>query len=824
MAVTLVGTVASQAVCAAVEWNRLESLPPVATLAAVICTAAVFIAVSFFKPLSLSYRAAIITIYPYLVITAVMYFIDADNWICCALVACATISIIAQNRWLVFEAYIFGIAVFAVTLICNQYDEKFKNVIDFFYFDVYIYHFAVVVAYLLTVWINQQNKRLQVQTEFAESAARSRSDFIANINHEIRTPLNAILGFCSFLHRSKLQPTEQEYIAGIRSASQSLIAIVNNILDLAKVESGKFEIIPVQYDVMSFCNDLVNTLMDRFTDKPVRFLIEIDPALPQVLVGDELRIRQVVTNFVSNAAKFTKRGFVRLSFSGVVSNDRLLLHVSVQDTGSGVKYSDLPKLFSTFQQIDTKRNRKTEGSGLGLVICKNFINLMNGTVYVNTAWGEGSTFSFVVPQEFGTIREPIIPRSEISQYYVAVLESDPYFLEQWERLFSGLKINYKLSSSPIDFFALIHSHLFTHYFITEEIYSKMSKELSVMDVNIILIIRYNTRVDVSFSVPYIRRPIHSRKLWDVLLGGGTVGAVSGLKARSFIAPEAEILVVDDNAINLKIAEGLLKPYECRVTCVASGEQAIEMIKHHFYDLVMMDHMMPDMDGVETVGIIRSIEGEYFRTVPIISVTANVMSGVQDMFLAAGFNSFVPKPIEPAVLEKMLLEFVPNKKILYGENTARNAAEEPAVDSDYEVLSSIIKNGGKLQEKGADNKEAESAPPVNLLDSALGLKYTGGSSEIYTSLLQDFTAAAPNTLQKIRTLFETKDWSNFTIEVHAVKSISKTFGAMPLHKLSLELERAGKEGNERLISEKIEEYLTLYAETVVRIHQYLEHTP
>ncbi|MDR3233905.1 MAG: response regulator [Planctomycetaceae bacterium] len=808
--VVLTVTIISQCVFVAVEWNRIGSYFNVPAAVIIILSDIVCLGLAFFKPFPIAYRAAIILLVPYITVVLSLSWCPCGGWVAgTAMIACA-VCLHAPNTWMILETYTLGLIVIAAAVFNSWTDGTLKDIGSLIFFDAYLFNVLSLVVYSLHRFRGNQQKQLYRQTKAAELAVKARSDFLANINHEMRTPMNAILGLSSFLLKSELPALEYGYVTDIRSASQTLLTLINNVLDIAKVEAGKFEIIPVQYEVMSLINDIVSTVNVRFANTPVRFFVTLDPDLPNVLVGDEVRIQQVILNFISNAVKFTKRGFVSLTLRGIVSNERLLLYVSVHDTGSGIKEADVQKLFGLFQQVDTKRNRVAAGSGLGLAISRNLIEMMNGTVYVETAWGEGSTFSFVVPQEFGTVLQPLVPVNDMRQYRLAVLETDPYALERWEQMLESLNISYRLSTSPIDFLSSVHSKRFTHYFVCEGLYAKVSRELKEKNLSAVLLLRHDTKVDDSHNVSYLRSPIHSYKLWQILCGikDDALKPHAIASTYSFTAPECRILVVDDNKLNLKIAAGLLEPYKIIVRTCESGKECLEEIKYNFFDVIMMDHMMPEMDGFETVANIRTIEGKYFKTIPIILVTANTVSGVEETCLASGFNGFIAKPIETAVLEKVLLQWLPKKKVLI-QHTSTESDITPEPDA-------AVKS--ELEAEPEEKKQQK----VNLLDAATGLKYTGGNREIYVSLLYDFASAAPGAIAKIRKIFAEKQWQSFTIEVHAVKSISKTFGAMPLHTLSLEMEHAGKEGNEFFIAQHIEEYLALYAETAVRVHHYLEH--
>jgi CheY-like chemotaxis protein/HPt (histidine-containing phosphotransfer) domain-containing protein len=551
----------------------------------------------------------------------------------------------------------------------------------------------------------------------------------------------------------------------------------------------------------------------RFIDKPIHFFLDIDPKLPQVLVGDEIRIRQIIINLISNALKFTKAGFVRLSMKGIQANDRLLLYVSVQDTGQGIKENDRKNLFGVFGPVDT---RSTEGTGVGLAISRNFVQMMNGTIYVDTVWGKGSTFSFVVPQEFGTSRTPLVQinRNDEGQHRVAILETGHELSDQWAIPMRQLKIDFKITSKPIEFVTMLHTNNFSHYLIAEELYEKMKDDLSRVTVNLIIIIKQNTRINSDFELPYLRRPVYSQTLYTAL-NGGEINVESAACQKQFTAPTALILVVDNNEMNIKTAEGLLECYGCQVIGASSGMEAIKAMQEQYVDLVIMDHMMPEMDGVETTKKIRALSGEYYDSVPIIAVTTNAVADGQEILREICYNDFLAKPIEPARLANVLIKWLPANKII----TTKHQTENADVESPNVPQANV--NFSRGWDAKNPNTRSGSVKTFNLLDSRTGLRYVGNEKGMYLSLLIDFIAISSEILQKIMALYEAKDWKNYAIETHALKSIARTFGALPLSEASKEMEHASKEGNETLITEMFDHYVAVFTETVQHITDYVE---
>ncbi len=626
-----------------------------------------------------------------------------------------------------------------------------------------------------------QSYSLHMSNLAIEQAAQMKSDFLANMSHEIRTPMNAVLGMVDLALREEMSPAAREYIYQIRVSGRNLLTIINDILDFSKIESGKMDIIEVAYEPLSLINDLVNIVNTRIGNKKIEFTMDICPELPQMLLGDNIRIQQIIINLLNNAIKFTKEGQVELKIQCEQKDeDTILLKVFVKDTGQGIKKEDIGKLFQSFQQVDSKRNRNIEGTGLGLAITKQLLKLMNGTISVESEYEKGSTFSFRLPQKI--VKEnQAVPKADKS-VSVGIIVENEYVRKQLERDLKKLGAVYKVLSKEQYAEALdFHFLLIEEEFLSQEIQDflvRNKKELQGL-----VIARYGR--NHTYSAPNIKvlhKPVYSLNLYSAMGFGEELGRDTGAEFDefTFVAPEARILIVDDNLVNLTVAEGLLEPLEMQIDSVESAAKAIEKIKQVRYDLIFMDHMMPGVDGVEATHIIRRLMPDYAE-VPIIALTANAVSGVKEMFLKEGMNDFVAKPIEIKDILSKLRKWLPQEKIVLAnkENMPRKT-ERP--------------QGNKIEIKGLNVEQA-----LRLL----------GSDKLFWTVLKEYYVSIEKKAKLIEKYWRSEKWKEYTIEVHALKSSSRQIGAEELSELAARLEQAGNDKNIDLIQEKTETLLSDY---------------
>ena len=533
-------------------------------------------------------------------------------------------------------------------------------------------------------------------------ANEAKSQFLANMSHEIRTPINGILGMDSVLLKECHDENLREYAKNIQSAGQSLLSIINDILDISKIESGKMEILTIRYQLFSVLNDCYNLTKIKLQNKPVSIIMQINEKLPSWLYGDEVRIRQIINNFLSNAVKYTKEGNITFELDFEEKTDeQILLVITVRDTGIGIKEEDLGKLFESFTRIEEKRNRNIEGTGLGLNLTKNLVNLMGGEVFAESTYGKGSCFTAKIPQKIADAK----PMGDFGKRY-----------QQY------------LSTSDDD------------------------------------------------------------KL-------------------SFLAPDAKILVVDDVTMNLKVVEGLLKATKIQIDTAVSGSECLECVKTTPYQMIFLDHMMPEMDGLETLEHMKNLADNPNAQTPVIMLTANAIVGAKEEYIEAGFTDYLTKPIRETELLEMILKYLPEEL--------------------------VCENGGQGIEKSQDAQDmeqpeagGEGAEPLQRLeqleglDVKTGLIYCMNEEDFYIEMLQEFLQA--DKASQLKHFLAEEDWDNYRTTVHALKSTSLTIGAAHLSGEAKALEMAAKEGNMDYIRSHHDGVMDEYKELTDHLKEILEN--
>lgn len=582
-----------------------------------------------------------------------------------------------------YGLYTGSCATGLVLLIVTVYFWTPLNRFGYDYSEIRMRYFPLVLvaisiaSYVLVRNMNQYREYHEELLKKAEAANQAKSEFLANMSHEIRTPMNSIMGLCELSLEEELSDSVRDNCQNIHVAGKNLLGIINDLLDFSKIESGRMELRPDEYELRVLLNDIIQMTMARKGQKEIEFMVDCDPNIPNQLYGDELRIRQIVINLLTNAVKFTQQGGVLLRVRYRKESYGINLMFSVTDSGIGIKKENKDKIFKSFSQVDTKKNRAIEGTGLGLSISKQLAKQMGGFIFVDSEYGKGSTFTLVIPQKV-VKTQPLAQIDENESYNILTyfeLEQNNssfaarYYAEIISNMGRELGLTYEFVSTLTEAKQSLSENIFTHLFISEVEYKKDSAFFDALTekLQVVLIVNQISQGEKYTAMRSICKPFYVSSVCDVLQGGKLhFDGRRSAERRRFVAPKAKVLIVDDNQMNLKVASGLLRPYRMKITTADSAEAAMKLLSNEAFDMIFMDHMMPGMDGVEALKHIRVMEPEWCKTVPIAALTANAVSGAREMFLNEGFCDVVAKPIEMSLFERVLQRWLPESLIEHEE--------------------------------------------------------------------------------------------------------------------------------------------------------------
>ena len=628
--------------------------------------------------------------------------------------------------------------------------------------------------------ISQRAYLLDKTVQEAAAASRVKSDFLANMSHEIRTPMNAVLGMVDLALREDMPSAAREYVTQIKVAGKNLLAIINDILDFSKIESGEMEMNEDNYQIYSVLNDAANIVTIRLGEKEIEFTMDIAADIPRVLCGDSAHLHQILINILSNAVKFTNKGNINLSVSCESwENDQVMLLFKISDTGIGIKEEDKSKLFESFQQVNASRSRNNEGTGLGLAITNQMLMLMDGNISLESEFKKGSTFYIRLPQKV-VEKMPSVPVADKKKICYILIEneySQAQIIADLERIGIECRVIDEcgcIENDKPDYLIIDKNDL------TNELVCFYEKNPAM---HCIAVADYSSRSTAMLpNVKTISKPLYALMLYNAmeLCDIQLFTDITEPDEIKFVAPTANILIVDDNTVNLTVAKGILQPLKMNIDLAENAGEAIEHLMEKEYDIIFMDHMMPEVDGIEATHMIRRIMPEY-DNMPIIALTANAVSGAREMFLAEGLSDFVAKPINFKIISSVIYKWLPKDKIV------------PVTEDDEAFI------------KTSDNEDEFSIPGLDTAGAIAGL----GSRDLYMTVLNEYFKSITPKAETIKKHYESGDIHNYTIEVHSLKSTSRQIGAMELGELAYSLEMAGKSGDMDLINAKTAEVLEMY---------------
>lgn len=638
-----------------------------------------------------------------------------------------------------------------------------------------------------------------------EEAKRAKDDFMANISHEIRTPLNSIIGIGNELLDAKVDDVTKEQLYDITVAGKNLMSLVSDILDFSELEADTIELKFEPYNITSVINDVVNMASAWNKEKNLELIVDCEANLPNSLLGDSHKIYRVILHLMNNAVKFTERGGVILFIGGRKEQYGMNLMIRVQDTGIGMRSEDVEALKNTYNQVDSRRDRKYGGIGLGLAISRKLVAKMGGHMHIESVPQVGTTITVIIPQKSLT-DVPIVsvkdPEEKKAAFYVNV---DRYqygqiregYLECIQRMSQQLQVKAVKCSTMQELKHSMETEQFGFVFTADEEYLENKEYFDRLSEQLQVVLMVNRDFDLKMvgrKIQLIYRPLHVFSVATVLNGERLQQDIYEERWHKdrFQVENAHILVVDDSAMNLKVAASMLRHYGVEIETDLSGKEAIEKVSRKNYDLIFMDHMMPEMDGVECMQRLHELPVVRECHTPIVALTANAIGGAREMLMDEGFDDFVAKPIEKSAMERVLRKFL-DKFVV-------------EISADGEKLRAELPDDGISTEQ----KEQENVW-VKGIDREKGLSYFDHNEADYMDIIHCFIEQYGEQKTKLERFYEEKDWENYKISVHSLKGQSLTIGAESLSEKAKHLQEAAQKKDEAYIAANHGPFMEEYQE-------------
>ena len=694
------------------------------------------------------------------------------------------------------------------------------------------FHLVIIfIAERLAETILQRRRKEREKTDEKisrlEEANRSVEDFLANVSHELRTPINAVTGITTVMLRNEENSKKKKDILSIQMAGNRLFSQIEDILDYTEIDTGRVMVSEENYMIFSLINDLIAENWLAKWDKDLELIFDIDAGIPSVLLGDGRKIKKIIKHLVDNAVKFTKDGGVYVRVYALNKSYGINLCIRVSDTGIGIAEEEMEKITGRFFQANGGRNRKAGGLGLGLSIVYGMVSAMDGFLRLESAEKSGTTVSVSIPQKVVDHAPSMVVQNRDDLCIAIYLKPEKYKVPEIRdyynttitHLVQGLDLTIHRVLDSEELKKLVDMYQLTHLIIGKAEYEENASYFEELSKSIdVVLVADDDFLPAGSRVNLMKKPFYCLPMVNILNSKTSAGVDGFEREKNIICPGVRVLVVDDEPMNLMVAEGIFNDYQMKVKTAEGGMKAIEIFQAEEFDLIFLDHMMPEMDGVETLKRLRKIQADTGKTCTIIAFTANAVSGAREMFLQEGFDEFISKPVEDHELRRLLKKVLPKTSITYvAENDTKKSIVKERGENSEQLVSeqTMTEQDGGQEPVTENNLEKDKFTQLNEmgLHTESALQYCRGNREFYEEVLVKFANDAERKIMDIEDSYKKEDIKNYQIMVHALKSSSKMIGADTLSGMAKDAEDAAKNQDVSYIRENHAGLIDKYRETV-----------
>lgn len=664
-------------------------------------------------------------------------------------------------------------------------------------------HVLVVCMGAYIIRVSQQRRQVERRQakelieQYREMNERT-ENFLANVSHELRTPINVVTGITSVLQKKELEPQLAHDIGAVNEAGVRLFGQIEDILDFTEIDTGRIRVCEEPYMITSIVNDLMAGQQISDAGKRLELLLDVDAKLPAMLLGDGRKIKKILRHLIGNAMKFTRAGGVYVHIYALQKGYGVNLCIEVSDTGIGIAAEHIAQITERFYQSSEGRNRKAGGLGLGLALVHGMVTAMGGFLQIRSTEGEGTQVLISIPQKIEDATPCMVVEKRDELCLACFLRPEKYeqpkvrlfYNEMISHMVCGLELPLHRVSDLEELKQLTAAYQLTHLFIGCEEYEESPEyyEKLALTLKVVVVAEVHFALPADSRATLLRKPFYGLPIVGVLNAGNDPAAMQ-IENRQMLCPSVRVLVVDDEPMNLMVAEGILGNYKMQVTMAESGAEALRICEKQDFDLILLDHMMPEMDGVETLRRIRTMLARTGRFATVVAFTANAVSGAREMFAREGFDEFLAKPLETVELERVLRKLLPDTRICYAEDAdGENGASEDAGNAKDAWLQKLTRCG---------------------VDVQAGIRYSNGETEFYRRILERFANSAAENAEALADYYEAQDVANYQIKVHALKSTSKMIGAEAFSNQAKQAEQAAKNRDMDYIAAHQEGLLAAY---------------